>query len=348
MSIEIICREVVGLIEVADSVESLEKIRIQELGKSGRFTAMMKELAGLNTEEKKARGQSLNKAKQEILKAIEAKKNNLEENWLNQRLHREELDLSLPILLPEQTGLHPITQAISEISSIFSQMGFSIERGPEIEDDHHNFTALNVDPLHPARQLMDTFYLPGTRDGHALLLRTQTSPVQIRAMRSGKPPFRLLAPGRVFRSDYDATHTPVFHQVEGLVIDEGIHMGHLKACILEFCHRFFEVEDMPLRFRPSYFPFTEPSAEVDIGCSFEGGKLHISHNKNWLEILGCGMVHPNVLRACGLDPEHHQGFAFGIGVERVAILKYGIPDLRLMYESDVRWLQHFNFDILGR
>ena len=217
-------------------------------------------------------------------------------------------------------------------------------KGPHIEDDFHNFTALNIPPEHPARQEHDTFYLtPRAADGSRKVLRTHTSPVQIRTMMSAKPPIRIIVPGRTFRSDHDATHSPMFHQVEGLVIEKNIHMGHLKGCLIEFCRTFFDVDDLPVRFRPSYFPFTEPSAEVDIGCSREGGGLKIGAGADWLEILGCGMVHPKVLANCGLDPAEYQGFAFGMGIERIAMLKYGIPDLRTFYESDLRWLRHYGF-----
>jgi phenylalanyl-tRNA synthetase alpha chain len=232
---------------------------------------------------------------------------------------------------------------MDEVLTIFGEMGFAVAEGPHIEDDFHNFTALNIPPEHPARQEQDTFYL-GTGDHHARkVLRTHTSPVQIRTMQTHKPPLRFIAPGRTFRSDHDATHSPMFHQVEGLVIDRATHMGHLKGCLIEFCRAFFDIEHLPVRFRPSYFPFTEPSAEVDIGCSREGGGLKIGAGGDWLEILGSGMVHPKVLANCGLDPEIWQGFAFGMGIERIAMLKYGIPDLRTFFESDLRWLRHYGF-----
>jgi phenylalanyl-tRNA synthetase alpha chain len=258
-------------------------------------------------------------------------------------LAEEAIDVSLPIR-PEMAGrLHPITQTIDEAIAILGEMGFSVAEGPEIEDDFHNFTALNIPPEHPARQMHDTFYFPEKDDGSRNVLRTHTSPVQIRTMVSGEPPFRIIAPGRTYRCDSDMTHTPMFHQIEGLVIDESTHFGHLKGCLLNFLSAFFEVDDLPLRFRPSFFPFTEPSAEVDIGCAREGGELKIGAGRDWMEILGCGMVHPNVLKACDIDPDKYQGFAFGLGVERMAMLKYGIPDLRTFFDADLRWLKHYGF-----
>ena len=248
---------------------------------------------------------------------------------------------------PEPDGrIHPISQAIEEIVAIFCQMGFTVAEGPDIEDDFHNFTALNIPPEHPARQDHDTFYFEPGEDGERLLLRTHTSPVQIRTMLVDKPPIRIVVPGRTFRADHDATHSPMFHQVEGLVIDEETHMGHLKGCLIEFCRAFFGVDDLPVRFRPSFFPFTEPSAEVDIGCSRSADGLTIGAGDDWLEILGSGMVHPKVLENCNIDPARFQGFAFGMGVERVAMLKYGIPDLRTFFDSDLRWLRHYGFSAL--
>ncbi|MBU6475995.1 MAG: phenylalanine--tRNA ligase subunit alpha, partial [Alphaproteobacteria bacterium] len=246
-----------------------------------------------------------------------------------------------------QSTLHPITQTLEELTDIFADMGFSVAEGPEIEDDFHNFTALNFPAGHPARQMHDTFYLPDVEgrqgDEAKRLLRTHTSTVQVHVMQNQKPPVRVVIPGRTYRSDYDQTHTPMFHQLEGLMIDKTTHMGHLKGCLTELCKRFFEVDALPTRFRPSFFPFTEPSAEMDIGCSRGKGELKIGEGSDWLEILGCGMVHPNVLKNCGIDPEEYQGFAFGMGVERMAMLKYGIPDLRTFFESDLRWLKHYGF-----
>jgi phenylalanyl-tRNA synthetase alpha chain len=258
-------------------------------------------------------------------------------------LAEERIDVSLPARPTEIGRLHPIGQTIDELVAIFGEMGFSVAEGPHIETDFHNFTALNIPPDHPARQEHDTFYLPKDETGERKVLRTHTSPVQIRSMMSGEPPFRIIVPGRTFRADHDATHSPMFHQVEGLVIDRATHMGHLKGTLTAFCRAFFGVDDLPLRFRPSFFPFTEPSAEVDIGCSRVGEQLKIGAGSDWLEILGCGMVHPKVLANCGIDPEIYQGYAFGMGIERIAMLKYGIPDLRPFYDTDLRWLRHYGF-----
>ncbi len=251
--------------------------------------------------------------------------------------------MTLPVTFAGEGRIHPISQTIDEIVAIFGEMGFVVADGPHIEEDFYNFTALNIPPEHPARQEHDTFYLPERADGTRLVLRTHTSPVQIRTMLAQQPPIRIIVPGRTFRCDHDATHSPMFHQVEGLVIDRTTHMGHLKGCLIEFCRAFFGIDDLPVRFRPSYFPFTEPSAEVDIGCSRKGGRLEIGAGGDWLEILGSGMVHPKVLANCGIDPSEYQGFAFGMGIERMAMLKYGIPDLRAFYDSDLRWLRHYGF-----
>jgi phenylalanyl-tRNA synthetase alpha chain len=251
--------------------------------------------------------------------------------------------VTLPVPFATAGRLHPISQTVDEIVAIFGEMGFVVAEGPHIEEDFYNFTALNIPPEHPARQEHDTFYLPGRPDGSRLVLRTHTSPVQIRTMLAQQPPIRIIVPGRTFRMDHDATHSPMFHQVEGLVIDRTTHMGHLKGCLIEFLRAYFALDDLPVRFRPSYFPFTEPSAEVDIGCSRQGGELRIGAGGDWLEILGSGMVHPRVLKNCGIDPSEYQGFAFGMGIERVAMLKYGIPDVRAFYDSDLRWLRHYGF-----
>ena len=332
-------------IDTADTVQALEDIRVAVLGKKGRITDMMKGLGQMEPDERKAAGQALNALKGEVADALEAKKTSLADAELDQRLMTEKIDVTLSPV-PESKGtIHPISQTIDEITSIFGEMGFTVAEGPDIEDDWHNFTALNIPLDHPARQEHDTFYLPG-EDGERKVLRTHTSPVQIRTITDGEPPIRIIVPGRTYRSDYDATHSPMFHQVEGLVIDKTSHMGHLKGCLIEFCRAFFEVDDLPVRFRPSYFPFTEPSAEVDIGCTREGGEFRIGHGDDWLEILGSGMINPNVLSNCGIDPNEYQGFAFGMGVERVAMLKYGIPDLRTFFESDLRWLRHYGFRAL--
>jgi phenylalanyl-tRNA synthetase alpha chain len=330
-------------IAAAATPESLDQIRVAALGRKGKITEAMKSLGALDAEARRAAGQALNALKDEIAAALEARKRALDVAALDGRLASERIDVTLPAR-PERDGrIHPISQTVDEVVAIFGEMGFTVAEGPHIEDDYHNFTALNIPPEHPARQMHDTFYLQPRADGSRRLLRTHTSPVQIRAMEHGKPPFRLIVPGRTFRSDSDMTHTPMFHQVEGLVVDERAHMGHLKGCLIEFCRTYFEVPDVPVRFRPSYFPFTEPSAEVDIGCSRAGGELRIGAGDDWLEILGCGMVHPRVLENCGIDSTRYQGFAFGMGMERIAMLKYGIPDLRTFFESDLRWLRHYGF-----
>jgi len=335
--------EKAGDIASIGTLDTLEQKRIELLGKKGYLTDLMKTLGSLSPDDRKVRGAAFNAARVTISELLDARKAMLEGAALDQRLARERIDVTLPSR-PEATGrIHPISQTIEEITAIFAQMGFMVAEGPDIEDDFHNFTALNIPPEHPARQMHDTFYFGEKPEGGRHLLRTHTSPVQIRTMLRDKPPIRVLVPGRTYRCDSDMTHTPMFHQVEGLVIDETTHMGHLKGCLIEFVRAFFEVDDVPVRFRPSFFPFTEPSAEVDIGCSREGGELKVGPGAGWLEILGCGMVHPNVLRNCGIDPDRYQGFAFGMGVERVAMLKYGIPDLRTFFDSDLRWLKHYGF-----
>ncbi len=356
-------------IEATASVAALEEVRVAQLGKKGVFTERLKTLGALPAEERKAAGQELNVAKQQVTDAIDARAKVLASIEMKARLEKEWADVTLPPR-PQAAGtLHPITRVLEELNSIFAEQGFAVEEGPEIEDDFHNFTALNFPENHPARQMHDTFFLKPHRmrggvlnddpaggsarsaDGgsvppSSILLRTHTSPVQIRTLLSGKPPFRFIAPGKTFRCDSDMTHTPMFHQMEGLVIDKGIHMGHLKGCVEHFLRRFFEMDNVPVRFRPSFFPFTEPSAEVDIGCARGKGELKIGAGSDWLEIMGCGMIHPNVLKNCNIDPNEWQGFAFGVGVERLAMLKYGIPDLRTFFESDKRWLTHYGFSAL--
>lgn len=326
----------------AGDVETLETIRVQALGKKGQVTQLMKTLGGLSPDERREAGQALNLVKTALAEAIDARRETLKEAELEARLAEETIDVSLPARPGSLGHFHPISQTIEELVAIFGEMGFSVAEGPDIEDDFHNFTALNIPPEHPARQEFDTFYLPEREDGSRQVLRTHTSPVQIRTMQNTTPPIRIIVPGRTFRADHDATHSPMFHQVEGLVIDEKTHMGHLKGTLIEFCRAFFGIDDLPVRFRSSYFPFTEPSAEVDIGCTRDGGQLKIG-GADWLEILGCGMVHPKVLEHCGIDSAKYQGFAFGMGIERIAMLKYGMPDLRPFYDSDLRWLRHFGF-----
>ncbi len=337
--------ELEGAVQAAGSLEALEDVRVRALGRRGAVTELMKSLGKAAPEERRERGQALNRLKQAVADAIDARKEALAEVELERRLAEERIDITLPVRPVAEGSLHPISQTIDEITQIFGEMGFRWAEGPDIEDDWHNFTALNIPPEHPARQEMDTFYLAGEA-GARPVLRTHTSPVQIRTMLETAPPLRVIVPGRTYRSDHDATHSPMFHQVEGLAIGRSIHMGHLKGCLIAFCRAFFGVADLPVRFRPSHFPFTEPSAEVDIGCTREGGQLRIGAGGDWLEILGSGMVHPKVIANCGLDPEEWQGFAFGMGIERIAMLKYGIPDLRTMYESDLRWLRHYGFQPL--
>lgn len=319
-----------------NSSRVLQDIRVEFLGKSGLITKEMQKLGQALPEDRKELGQKINQTKQQILLIIDEKALIIEKAELKERLASERIDLSLPAR-PSKTGsIHPITQCMDELIQVFSKYGFDIKDGPSIEDDWYNFTALNIDENHPARQMHDTFYLKKT-DETTKLLRTHTSPIQIRTMQNEKPPYRFIAPGRTYRSDSDLTHTPMFHQIEGLVIDKNIHMGHLKHVIIDFIRTFFEQPNIEVQFRPSFFPFTEPSAEVDI---------RMNKDDKWLEVLGCGMVHPNVLRNVGIDPEEYQGFAFGLGVERFAMLKYGIRDLRQFFEGDMRWLNHYNFRTL--
>ncbi len=329
-------------VEEASSSAALEDIRVSALGKKGRITDLMKTLGALPPDQRKARGAALNVLKDEISAAIDARQKVLGAAALQERLAKESVDVSLSPRPVSEGRIHPTSQTIDEIVSIFASMGFSVAKGPNIESEYYNFEALNIPSSHPARDMQATFFLPSEGE-YKTVLRTQTSPVQIRTMLKQKPPIRIIAPGRTYRCDYDQTHTPMFHQVEGLVIDEATHMGHLKGCVMDFLRAFFGIDDLPVRFRPSYFPFTEPSAEVDIGCLRKGGELKLGNYGDWLEILGCGMVHPNVLKNCGVDPDKYQGFAFGMGIERLAMLKYGIPDLRTFFEADLRWLRHYGF-----
>ncbi|BBK29463.1 phenylalanyl-tRNA synthetase alpha subunit [Stella humosa] len=327
----------------AGDLDQLEAVRLAALGRKGEITERMKTLGGLAPDERRTAGQQFNALKDEVAAVLETRREVLQAEALGRRLAADRIDVTLSPRPESEGRIHPISQTIDELTAIFADMGFSVAEGPHIEEDFYNFTALNIPPEHPARQEHDTFYLPPREDGTRLVLRTHTSPVQIRTMMRDKPPIRIIVPGRTFRCDDDATHSPMFHQVEGLVVDRASHMGHLKGCLIEFCRAFFDIDDLPVRFRPSYFPFTEPSAEVDIGCSREGGQLKIGHGADWLEILGCGMIHPKVLANAGVDPTEYQGFAFGMGIERIAMLKYGIPDLRTFYESDLRWLRHYGF-----
>jgi len=338
--------EIISGISACNELGQLENLRVSEVGKKGRVSLLMRELGKMTAEEKKIFGPRLNGLKTRINDSIADQKTKLEQQELDRRLQSERVDITLPST-PEQCGsIHPVTQVMDEVTEIFTELGFSVAEGPEIEEDFYNFTALNIPPEHPARQMHDTFYFPEDENGNRKLLRTHTSPVQIRTMMAGPPPYRIIAPGRTYRCDSDATHTPMFHQVEALVIDRDIHMGHLKWCIEEFCARFFERDDIKIRFRPSYFPFTEPSAEVDIGCAFRDGEILIGEGDDWLEIMGCGMVNPRVLENVNLDPDEYQGFAFGMGLDRIAMLKWGIPDLRDFFAADLRWLKHYGFAAL--
>jgi phenylalanyl-tRNA synthetase alpha chain len=336
-------RALIAEIGAAKDLAAIERVRIAALGKKGRVPELMARLGTLPAEQRKAFGQSVNGLKARVGDALEERKAELERGALSARLATEKADITLPVRIgPLQDGrIHPVSQVFDEVAEIFGDMGFAIAEGPDIETDDYNFTKLNIPPEHPARQEHDTFYMKGSAragdNNPVKVLRTHTSPVQIRTMLSQKPPIRIIVPGRVYRMDSDATHTPMFHQIEGLVIDETTHLGHLKWCLEEFCKAFFEVEAVRMRFRASHFPFTEPSMEVDIDAAA------IGKPGQWLEILGSGMVHPNVIRNCGLDPEKYQGFAFGMGLDRIAMLKYGIPDLRDMFAADLRWLRHYGF-----
>lgn len=342
MSLDEITARCLSAIDAATSSKTLEDLRVQILGKSGELTAQLKTLGSLPPEERKAKGAEVNLAKDQITAALEAKKSNIEAAELDARLASESLDVTLPATPVLRGSIHPITQVTEELIAIFADFGFSVAEGPEVEDDFHNFTALNIPESHPARQMHDTFYLKGN-GGETPVLRTHTSPVQVRTMMSEKPPIRIIAPGSTYRNDSDMTHTPMFHQIEGLVIEKNINMGHLKGLLHDALAAFFGLEKVPMRFRASFFPFTEPSAEVDIGCKRGKDALVIGEGSDWLEVAGCGMVHPNVLKNCGLDPAEWQGFAFGCGIERLAMLKYNIPDLRTMFAGDVRWLDHYGF-----
>jgi len=344
--------DLISKIEAANDLSALEEVRISALGKKGAITDLMKGLGKLDPDARRAQAIIFNDLKNEVASALEARQTILKKAAMTDKLASETIDVTLEPRPTRQGTIHPITQTMDEMIAIFADMGFDIHDGPDIEDDFHNFTALNFPPKHPAREMHDTFYLPDVegKDGDEArrLLRTHTSTCQIRAMLNTKPPLRKIVMGRTYRSDYDMTHTPMFHQLEGMVIDTETNMGHLKGCLKTFCEKFFEVDDLPVRFRPSFFPFTEPSAEVDIGCSRDKGTLKIGGGDDWLEILGCGMVHPNVLKNVGIDPEIYQGFAFGMGIERVAMLKYGIPDLRTFFEGDTRWNAHYGTDPLKK
>jgi len=334
--LEDILREAESAIQSASDLRSLDQHRVHYLGKKGVLTESLKKLGQLSAEERPAAGQKINRVKEEIQALIEKKDAQLNQHVIAQQLASESIDVTLAGRSTQFGSLHPITQTIAELRRIFTQMGFVFMQGQEIEDDYHNFEALNIPPAHPARAMADTFYLTNNK-----LLRTHTSPVQIRAMKTNKPPLRMVALGRVYRRDFDVTHTPMFHQMECLMIDENVSFANLKGLLKQFLHEFFSTT-APIRFRPSYFPFTEPSAEVDIGClNCEGKGCRICKYTGWLEVLGCGMVHPNVLKGVGIDSERYQGFAFGVGIDRLTMLKYGITDLRSLFENDLRFLNQF-------
>ena len=336
-------RDLKDKITAAPDLRALEEVRVHALGKKGVVSEKMKTLGRMSPEERQVAGPALNGLKGRIADAIAARKAVLEEAALIARLDAERVDVTLPVMGRPRGRIHPLSRVFAEITEIFAAMGFEVREGPDIEDDFHNFTALNFPPEHPAREIHDTFFFPPKDDGERMVLRTHTSPVQVRTMMQEKPPIRIIAPGRTFRCDSDQTHTPMFHQVEGLVIDRETHMGHLKGTLEAFCREFFGVTELKTRFRPHFFPFTEPSAEMDVGYERVDGGIQIGQGESWMEILGCGMVHPNVLTACGLDPDDYQGFAFGMGVDRLAMLKYGIPDLRSFFAADTRWLEHYGF-----
>ena len=340
--------ELMAAIDSADTLDALEAVRISALGKQGSVSALLKTMGAMSPDERQTQGPIINGLRESVTAALAAKKAALETAELNRRLASEYVDMTLPAPETPRGTVHPVSQVMDELAEIFADMGFAVAEGREIEDDRHNFTALNIPETHPARAMHDTFYFPDemAREGSKMLLRTHTSPVQIRTMTSQEPPIRIIAPGRVYRSDSDATHTPMFHQIEGLVIDKGIHLGHLKWTLETFLKAYFEREDVVLRLRPSYFPFTEPSVEVDVGYSMVNGKRVIGGSEGWMEVLGSGMVHRKVIEACGLDPDIWQGFAFGTGVDRLAMLKYGMDDLRAFFDGDNRWLQHYGFDAL--
>ncbi|MFT3998097.1 MAG: phenylalanine--tRNA ligase subunit alpha [Asticcacaulis sp.] len=335
--------EIEAEILTAADLAALDAVRVSALGKTGRISGLLKTLGTLPPEERKATGAAINAVRDAVQATLDARKEVLEAEYLSRRLQSERIDLSLTPAPRAKGGVHPTMQVMDEMVAIFAEMGFEVAEGPDIEDDFHNFTALNFPEKHPAREMHDTFFFSPDENGVRKLLRTHTSPVQIRSMIAGKPPFRLIVPGRVFRCDSDQTHTPMFHQIEGLVIDKTAHMGHLKWVLETFISRFFETDSVTTQFRPHHFPFTEPSAEMDVRCSWEKGELKVGTGDSWLEILGCGMVHPNVLKSCGLDPDEYQGFAWGMGVDRLAMLKYGVPDLRDMFAADTRWLGHYGF-----
>ena len=335
--------ELTAAIDAAPDLAGLDAVRVAALGKQGSVSALLKSLGAMSPDERRERGPQINGLRDAVSARIAARREALEDAALDVQLKAEALDLTLPAPPRRRGTLHPTLRTLDEMIAIFAEMGFAVAEGPDIEDDWHNFTALNFPPKHPAREMHDTFFLAPDANGERKVLRTHTSPVQVRTMMSQPPPIRIIAPGRTYRCDSDQTHTPMFHQMEGLVIDKGVHMGHLKWTLDTFVARFFEAAGVTTRLRPHHFPFTEPSAEMDIQCDRSGGRIAIGTGSDWLEVVGCGMVHPKVLANCGLDPSEWQGFAFGFGIDRLAMLKYGMPDLRDMFASDTRWLKHYGF-----
>lgn len=338
-------RSLLSEIDAADSEAAIEAVRVAALGKKGSVSDLLKTLGSMSAQDRQTRGAAINALKTRVTDAIVLRKSALKDAAIAERLQRETVDVSLPVRSsPAERGrIHPITQVVDEITAIFADMGFSIAEGPDIETDYYNFTALNFPEGHPAREMHDTFFLPADESGERKVLRTHTSPVQVRTMEAQKPPIRIIIPGKTYRQDSDATHSPMFHQVEGLVVDTKANVANLRWVLEEFCKAFFEVDSVTMRFRPSFFPFTEPSFEVDIQCDRSGPIVKFGEGTDWMEILGCGMVHPNVLRAGGLDPDVYQGFAWGMGLDRIAMLKYGMPDLRNFFDADVRWMTHYGF-----
>jgi phenylalanyl-tRNA synthetase alpha chain len=346
VELDVLKAQLLADIAAAGDEPAIEAVRVAALGKKGSVSELLKTLGTMTPEERQTRGAAINALKSEITEEIGTRKAALKDAAINARLKAETLDVSLPVRSsPAERGrIHPISQIVDEITAIFADMGFSIAEGPDIETDHYNFTALNFPDGHPAREMHDTFFLSPDENGDRKVLRTHTSPVQVRTMESQKPPIRIVIPGKTYRQDSDATHSPMFHQVEGLVIDKTANVGHMRWILEEFCKAFFEVDSVTMRFRPSFFPFTEPSFEVDIQCDRSSGPIvKFGEGKDWMEILGCGMVHPNVLRSGGLDPDEYQGFAWGMGLDRIAMLKYGMPDLRDFFNADVRWMSHYGF-----
>ncbi len=338
-------QQLIAEINNAQTETALEAVRVGALGKKGSISALLSTLGKMSPEDRKVRGAAINALKDSVTAALTGRREQLRAGALVARLKDEAVDITLPVRDEAVTlgRVHPISQVMDELTAIFADMGFSIAEGPDIETDFYNFTALNFPEGHPAREMHDTFFFKPDEKGERKLLRTHTSPVQIRTMLGQRPPIRVVCPGRTYRCDSDQTHTPMFHQVEGLVIDKTANLANLKWVLQEFCRAFFEVDQVKMRFRPSFFPFTEPSMEVDIQCSRQGGEIRFGEGSDWLEILGCGMVHPNVLRHCNIDPDEYQGFAWGMGIDRIAMLKYGMPDLRPFFEADVRWLKHYGF-----